>query len=472
MATHAPRGPAPPSKPDDDWREQFRAADYDDPWAPYVPFSEEALQISQQNYLHTIVPSVLEGTWRPRRHGMNLEPLLMLFRGVDLEELARSTEDEGGSASQRQGVEDDVLQDEAIAKARERTRWADTQTRFLCRMLDDLYRTGIRRESDRPRTERCHRAIGKLLTMAPENPAERGVHPDVTFGGLAPRAGAILRRMEQCSPPALLRQTPSNKTTSGENAVDRFFSVGSYQDVYPDYPRHLSQTKHSLPAPTRKIYNMVLKSYAKEAGPIRIAQQAEDVVWSMIVRAAMQQPSGLDEDGSSDGLLPSTENWNCVLECWSRSTDPDRAFHAYSFLRSWMEWNEQSESTTSTTGNPDAASFHLVLQSCLVPEDVSDDEEYQHRREMGSGVAVRLWKELPRSNVAPDSTTYHLVAQAICQTSELPSLSNSAALQALARLFLQCHRDAMVTPEITDLVKSATTESQFAQIQARLGNET
>ena len=42
-------------------------------------------------------------------------------------------------------------------KAKARLKWLDGQTRFLCRMLDDLYRTGIRRQIDRPRTERCHR---------------------------------------------------------------------------------------------------------------------------------------------------------------------------------------------------------------------------------------------------------------------------------------------------------------------------
>jgi hypothetical protein len=46
---------------------------------------------------------------------------------------------------------------QALAQNEGRLKWLDSQTRFLCSMLDDLYRTGIRRQIDRGRTERCHR---------------------------------------------------------------------------------------------------------------------------------------------------------------------------------------------------------------------------------------------------------------------------------------------------------------------------
>ena len=49
-----------------------------------------------------------------------------------------------------------------ISKARDRMQRMDVQSRFLCRMLDDCYRTGKWRENDRPRTERCHRVSCEL----------------------------------------------------------------------------------------------------------------------------------------------------------------------------------------------------------------------------------------------------------------------------------------------------------------------
>jgi len=332
--------------------------------------------------------------------------------------------------------------------------------------------------------------------MAPEDSF------DITFTGLAQRAGAILERMQQCSPVALIdRHTSESKVTSPnsndgeEKAGDSLHTESesnmqsrSYQGIYSDYPHHLDKAKFALPFPTRAIYNMVLLSYAKEPGPIRIAQQAEDVVWSIIVRATQQVQQQTDASTGHDILLPSIENWNCVLKCWSRNTDSDRAFHAFSFLLSWKKWNEKWSGDTTTkeeqehddTSKPNMESFSLVLQSCLAGDiDAneylyeSQDVNYQRAKEMGSGVAIRLWNELQNSTdlLDIDSNMYHQFLQAICQTSELPSSSSSTtprALAALARVFTKCSKDGMVTPEILARVKNATTESQFAKLEAKV----
>ena len=161
--------------------------------------------------------------------------------------------------------------------------------------------------------------------MTPENPPKRDeAQPAVKFYGLAQRAGAILRRMEQCSPLALrIKQQSSLSTASDTRLVDdNSKEVGecksegesdgddrlgnanlaeeSYQGVYSDFPRHLASLKYALPTPTRSIYNMVLKSYAKELGPIHIAQEAEDVIWSMIVRAMQLQTSQNESNDDGD----------------------------------------------------------------------------------------------------------------------------------------------------------------------------
>ena len=149
----------------------------------------------------------------------------------------------------------------------------------------------------------------KLLTMTPANNDDEDLtilqdnNRLMTYRGLAQRTGEILRRMELCAHPALiLRKRTSdaagrrNNDEEGDNfdagpsqAPDDIVCVGgrsSYQNIYPDYPRHLSDNiKFALPIPTRAIYNMVLLRYAKESAPLHIAQQAEDVIWSMITRA-------------------------------------------------------------------------------------------------------------------------------------------------------------------------------------------
>jgi hypothetical protein len=133
-----------------------------------------------------------------------------------------------------------------------------------------------------------------------------------------------------------------------------------------------------------------------------------------------------------------------------------------------MEWSKQYQANDEEDNTPNSESFQLVLRSCLVESGEFKDVELQRAEEMGSGVAIRLWKEMSET-ITLDSPLYHQVIQAICQTSELPSTSsNTAVLQALVRVFIKCHRDGMVTLEILDLVQAATTKSQFAQIRAKL----
>jgi len=152
-----------------------------------------------------------------------------------------------------------------------------------------------------------------------------------------------------------------------------------------------------------------------------------------------------------------------------------------------MEWNRRGEANDGE-GGPDEESFRWVLRSCLVDDDEYDRVELKLRgtkkdevsesrrraREMGSGVAVRLWREMQNYSdgvTRYDSTTYHDAIRAICQTLELSSSSSSTtrtrALTTLVRVYSRCREDGMLTPEIMDLVKSATTESQFARLLAK-----
>lgn len=473
------------------------------------------------DYQKGILPSVRNGRWERRRHGMNLEEMRVSFRDVDVDKqhtTSSMTNNEQGSSERppqqnngsikpndcntikMQPTEADV---EGTSKAQEKMIRMDAQSRFLCRMLDDLYRTGIWREIDRPTVERCHRAIGRLLTMTPSDknpPKANETQPEISITGLAQRAGAILQRMEQCSPLALRANKPSKKSATNlipeEGNMDATQNnASSYQGMYSNYPQHLAFTKFVLPTPTRAIYNMVLLSYSKEAGAMHIAQQAEDVVWGMIVRGSQQARQGSDDsdttnmdsianddkEATTNGcLFPSVDNWNCVMKCWSKSTHADRAFHSYSFMLSWLEWNkdfQDKDSSSKSSSGPNAESFQLVLQSCLVNDTIDGKDEMkgkeateiqQRTKEMGSRVAIRLWQNSDL-DISIDSINYYRVMQAICQTSELPSLlSLNKSLAALARVFSKCCEDGMITPEILVLVRGATTESQFAQLKAKV----
>jgi len=182
----------------EDWRDWFRSSDYDDAWSSYQPFptsitSTTTTNTSQQEDTNSInnidittthqkqiIPSISNGTWKRRIFGMNLVPLCMTYNGVSVDECIagqrRSVElEEQGDTnsnlqqnkqqqqSSPQAEISTVPNNPEVIKQSQKLQRIDTQTRFLCRMLDDLYRTGIWREIDRPRTERCHRVRSLFL---------------------------------------------------------------------------------------------------------------------------------------------------------------------------------------------------------------------------------------------------------------------------------------------------------------------
>lgn len=145
-----------------DWRELFRSFEYDDAWSPYIPFiahkpdeiefneKEKSTDSKSNKKSHQVevkqkpIQDLIEGTWQKRRRGMNLVPLTMRLKDAE--------------------SSNDIEIQQTTAQYEGRLRWLESQTRFLCSMLDDLYRTGIRRQIDRGRTERCHRvSIGLLV---------------------------------------------------------------------------------------------------------------------------------------------------------------------------------------------------------------------------------------------------------------------------------------------------------------------
>ena len=359
--------------------------------------------------------------------------------------------------------------------------------------------------------------------MTPADPPRVREAPasDVAFVGLAQRAGAILQRMEQCSPPLITSQKQSaagatltavedisEAPASGGGAARR--DAAAYQGVHsardPPVPPHLARAKYALPAPTRATYDMVLKAYAKEHGPRRVAELAEDVVWSMATRAATRQrrrrtrPARTSDhgEGEEDGVdsgdgdarqplpWPSREHWHSVLKCWSRSADPNRAYHAYAFLLAWREWHElclqHDKDLRDVPGTaedphppPSVDSLSLVLESCWAEfegEFNGDAAKFLRAREMGSGVAARIWKERKRwwdGADAPDAALYHGLLRALCQAPALPAGSSGAPeLLNVARVFARCQEDGRATPEILDMVRAAMTESQFARLTTSL----
>jgi hypothetical protein len=146
----ASRSPDQRFCPKIEWRTLFRSSDYDDAWSPYIPIPVSLDKLNGGKLTqHGPVKALVEGRWEKRRHGMNLEPLLLHPRVYE-----ETTKIDNPTKSSKDG--DNEIQ-QARSQARGRLKWLDSQTRFLCSMLDDLYRTGIRRQIDRARTERCHR---------------------------------------------------------------------------------------------------------------------------------------------------------------------------------------------------------------------------------------------------------------------------------------------------------------------------
>lgn len=512
-----------------DWRAWFSSTEYDDPWSPYRPLSSSQLQqhSSNTNNSQTVVNTILTdcNDWERRRHGMNLVPLSLLHLNDDVSRL-----DSADIHPQNDTIHNNNNNNNSeLSKLQKRTQWIDTQTRFTIQMLHDLHDSGIRRQMDRPTVERCHRMIGRLLSLTPrdgnvftvvKDDAAGGGRVGSTIGnggggssqevtvqitGTAQRGNAILERMEMCSPVFLpqmriwQRQQQQRQfrqrggdvfdfSSLEQPAIESISSSSSVLDHHAaKVPKHLLQTKQAIPTPTRAIYNMVLLLYAKEAGPRYVAEQAEDVVWGMIVRGLQLEEfhklhdgiegAKIQDEEMSTPLFPSTQNWNCVLQSWSNSADPNRAFFAYSFFKSWVEWNE-SRSGEVDGSIYDLQSFHWMLKACVVDEfTVLDDEGdsnnsatsekllIQRAKEVGSRVAIGIWRDMrtrrnENSQIRLTSDTYEHLLLAMCQTTD----RSRGLLAAVAAVFQSCRNDGMETKQITELVRGVMTESQFQKL--------
>lgn len=289
--------------------------------------------------------------------------------------------------------------------------------------------------------------IGKLLTLTP--PLNSEIQLPFTFSGLAHRAASILDKIERCSPVSLQNVKPVQR-----NEIQTSKRAGSYR-----LPQHLPYTKHALPFPTAEIYNMVLLLHAKESGPACIAEEAEDVIWSMIERYMQQRE--LNTSNKESSILPSKENWDCVLRCWSKSTDSDRAFRAYAYVESWRRWNaymkDQIDKAIDIYG-PDLFSFHLLLETCL-----ADGEKEERAAGIGSKIATQLWDEAKESPLFKefDSETYCLLLACLCQKS---SIKRNKSFALAKRVFQSCCEHGMLTVEVLDAVRDAVPDETFLQM--------
>ena len=295
------------------------------------------------------------------------------------------------------------------------------------------------------------------MTLTPSETSANYNQLPFTFTGLSQRAGAILERMEKCSPVALQYVNPGQINKDGLEISDRAGSIR--------IPQHLPYAKHSLPSPTKEIYNMVLLMYAKESGPAPIAQQAEDVVYSMIERC--MQHKDLTTYQSKDSIWPTKENWDCVLNCWSKSSDPYRAFHAHAFLQTWVDWSKHLEESTNPETfitKPDIHSYNLVLKSCLVNQQ--DNVRAAH---LSSRIVMEIWDATKISMLHEnfDSETYFLILRSLCQISEVIPKPQTFNSNFAKQIFRKCCAAGQLTAEIVEVIRNALPKSEFLRL---LGN--
>lgn len=296
--------------------------------------------------------------------------------------------------------------------------------------------------------------IGKLLTLTPSPSSENFDKLPFKITGLAPRAAAILNGMEKCSPVTLKHNIKPDKIEADKSKTSN--GSGGVRS-----PQHLPYTKHALPYPTTKIYNMVLLLFTKESGPIYVAQQSEDVLWSMI-EGYMQQTE-LREYPSEQSILPSKENWECVLKCWSNSTDPDRAIHARIFLESWIEWGEYVKSQINAATDvpmPDIDSYHILLASCYTDAANEDGRAV----EIGSKVALQTWDEIKKSAMNKNSETYRLILRSICQTLDIASNTSKQSIILAKKIFQICCNDGLLTIGIVNIVRQTLPDNQLGHL--------
>ena len=99
---------------------------------------------SSEDYQKNIVPSIINGTWIKRRHGMNLEPLCMTYRGVHVEDDYIAAKRRRNTTEQQEGDDNNVQNNDYILQYRAKKliyHIKNVQYRAIIFKLDTLRRS-------------------------------------------------------------------------------------------------------------------------------------------------------------------------------------------------------------------------------------------------------------------------------------------------------------------------------------------
>jgi hypothetical protein len=179
---------------------------------------------------------------------------------------------------------------------------ADTATRHVLQLLQELYHYGEPVNNNRVTTPRCNFVLQSLLPLK--------------IQGRAARGDAILQRMElfdnvQLSPPSASGRWPME-----------------------------------VPKPSRETYNAVLQLLSRTSGTRNIPDRAQALVEKMEWRYTTL--------GELE-MKPFAFHWNCVLLAWKECEDWDKAVHATSLVLRLRK---------EDPGLLDASSYVNLLRTC------------------------------------------------------------------------------------------------------------
>ena len=254
---------------------------------------------------------------------------------------------------------------------------------------------------DRATTNRCHRAIERLLS-AP-----------TTWRGRAARADELLQGMQlfyhvkvrpSIVPPTTFPFPKLIRSTGTDAAWNSSQSI-------PNNPY--------APYPTSATYLMVLRLFAADASSC--PRRAHAIVEQMQERYEMH--------GALE-LQPNVVHWNQVLSCWAISSHEDKAYQAANLLQQLKRngtpqsghnhktnnnknndnsKNNQTHTSRKHSSLVDVSSYAHVLRACA-KSDMS-----LHSKKLGAEIAIKVFKELrnARTDLIPTTYVYAYYLQAL-----------------------------------------------------------
>lgn len=181
-------------------------------------------------------------------------------------------------------------------------------------------------------------------------------------------------------------------------------------------------------------YNNVILAHARSKQPLAFCR----------AEALLREMEELYSAGN-ETVKPNTVTHTNVIQALKQSQIQDKAQTAWDLLRNMLRAYQNGNESV----RPNVITFNSVITACAHTTVGDDDDDKTRQQQRAVQLALATVAEMEQQNVAPNSTTFRMLLEAIGrQISQISERTRMAAI-----VFNRCRRENLVDSGVVDVVR-------------------